>query len=167
VENGICAGGQKKTRLGGPYPRKDAHSGIDFRIQRKIQAYNKDDAPPRRVKPVPIIIIIFIVAQAFRDTWFVDEMAISDMIMISFFFLLQPGEYMGTVSDDAAFKLQYVGLYVQGRKLDLSSASVTELKAATSASYTFTRQKNGNHNEKLVQGLISNPWCCPVKTTVR
>jgi hypothetical protein len=65
-------------------------------------------------------------------------MAVADMIFIAFFFLLQPGEYTGTISDDAAFRLQDVGLYIQGRKLDLFAASDAELKISTSASYTFT-----------------------------
>jgi hypothetical protein len=80
---------------------------MDFRIQFQIKAYKKDDAPPKRVKPVSIIIIIFIIAQAFGDTRSEEGMAIADMITITFFFLLRSGEYTGTVSDDAAFKMQY------------------------------------------------------------
>jgi hypothetical protein len=65
-----------------------------------------------------------------------------------------------------AFKMQDVGLYIQGRKLDFFTAADTEVKSATSASYTFTTQNNGNLNKKLVQGLNGDPWCCPVKSTV-
>jgi hypothetical protein len=152
---------------GGPDPRKDSHGGIDFQIQRQIKAYKKEDAPPKRVKPVPILIIIFIAAQAFGDTRSDKAMAIADMITIAFFFLLRPGEYTGTLSDDAAFKMQDVGLYIEGCKLDLFSANDANIKSATSAYYTFTTQKNGNRNEKLVQGLSDDPWCCPAKATVR
>jgi hypothetical protein len=63
--------------------------------------------------------------------------------------------------------MQDVGLYIQGCKLDLFAVNDTEIKSATSASYTFTTQKNINCNEKLVQGLSGDPWCCPVKATVR
>jgi hypothetical protein len=166
VEDDIRAVGQVFARLGAPDPRKDAHGGIDFLIQRQIKAYKKDDDPPRRVKPIPIPIIIVIVAQTFGDTRSDEEMAIADMIVIAFF-LLRPGEYTGTISDDVAFKLQDVGLYVQGRKLDLLAAPESELRMATSASYTFTTKNNGNRNEKVVQGLSGDPWCCPVKATVR
>jgi hypothetical protein len=62
--------------------------------------------------PAPIIIIVFIMTQTFYDTRTDGEMAIADMTMINFFFLLQPGEYTGRVSDDAAFKLQDVHLYI-------------------------------------------------------
>jgi hypothetical protein len=110
------------------------------------------------VKPVPIIIIIFIAAQAFGDTRSEEEMAIADMITIAFFFLLLSGEYTITLSDDAAFKMQDVVLYIQGCKVDLFAANTDEVKSATSASYTFTTQKNGNRNEKMVQGLSGDNW---------
>jgi hypothetical protein len=153
-------------QIGAPDPCKDTHGGIDFRIQRQIKAYNKEDSPQHPVKPVTIIIIVFIMAHAFGDTRTDGEMAITGMITSTFFFLLQPGEYTDTVSDDAAFKLQDVHLYIQGRRLDSYNSSTAELKAAISVSYTFTAHKNGNRNEKIVQGLIGDPWCCPVKATV-
>jgi hypothetical protein len=107
---------------------------------------------------VPIIIIIFIMAEAFRDTRTDAEMVCADMITIAFFLMLQTGEYTGTMSDDAAFKMQYVHLYIQGRRLDSYLASTPELKSATSVSYTFTAQKNGNRNGESVQGLSSDTW---------
>jgi hypothetical protein len=116
---------------------------------------------------VLIITIIFILAQAFGKTRDTAEMAIADMIVIAFLFFLRQGEYTGTLSDDAAFKIEDVSLYIQGHKLDFTTASDAEIKASTSASYTFTTQKNNNCNEKVVQGLTGDPWCCPVKATVR
>jgi hypothetical protein len=92
VEDGLHAVGQAHTQLGAPDPRKNSHGGIDFWIQRQIKPYKKDDAPPRCVKPIPVIIIIFITAQAFGDTCSEEEMAIADMITIAFFFLLRPGD---------------------------------------------------------------------------
>jgi hypothetical protein len=151
---------QAQARLPPPHPRKDAHGGIDFRIQHQIKAYKKDAAPTLRVKPVPIIVIIFIVAQAYGNTREVAEMAIANMIVIACFFLLRPGEYTNTLADDATFKIEDISLCVQGCKLDFSMASDAEIKASTSASYTFTTQKNNNHNEKVVQGLTSDPCCC-------
>jgi hypothetical protein len=57
VEDILRAVSQAHARLGAPDPRKDHHGGIDFRIQRQIKAYAK---PLRRVKLVPIIIIVYI-----------------------------------------------------------------------------------------------------------
>jgi hypothetical protein len=111
VEDGLRVVGQAHARLRAPDPRKDSHWGIDFLIQRQIKAYTKEDSPPRLVKPVPII-IIFIMAQAFEDTRTDAEMAIADMITITFFLLLRPGKYTGIMSDDAAFKLKDSHLYI-------------------------------------------------------
>jgi hypothetical protein len=136
VEDGIRAVGQAHARLGSLDPRKDARGGIYLRIQHQIKAYKKDDAPPLRVKPVPIIIII--VAQAYGDMREVAKMAIANMSVIAFFYFLCPGGYTGTLADDATFKIEDVSLYVQGRKLDFGTASDAEIKASTSESYTFT-----------------------------
>jgi hypothetical protein len=81
--------------------------------------------------------------------------AIFDMIVFVFFFLFRPGGYEGTYSDDAAFKLQYVSLYIQGRRLDSITVSDRELEDVTSTSYMFSTKKNGHSNDKFVQGLIS------------
>jgi hypothetical protein len=84
--------GQAYTQLPPPDPCKDSRGGIDFRIQHQIKAYKKDDSPPKCVKPAPIIIIIIIfIAHSFGDTHLEEEMAIADMITITFFFLLRPG----------------------------------------------------------------------------
>jgi hypothetical protein len=152
---------------GGLDPRKECHGGIDFRIQRQLRAYKKEDAPPKRVKPIPILIIIYILAQAYGDQRKDPELAIADMITIAFFFLLHPGEFTGTMLDDTPFRLQDVGLYIGPRKLDLTRASDAELDSATSVSYTFTTQKNGVKDEKVVQGPSGNGLCCPVKASIR
>jgi hypothetical protein len=158
VDDGLRAVGQAHARLGGGGTQRFTwwHR---LRIQRQINAYTKEGSPPGWAKPVPIIIIFFIVTQTFGDTRTDAEMAIADMIPIAFFFLLHPGEYTITMSDHAALKLQDVHFYIQGRRLDSCITSTPELKAATSLSYTFTSQKNGNHNEKIVQGLRGDPWC--------
>jgi hypothetical protein len=117
------------------------------------------------VKPIPII-IIYILAQAYDNHRSDSDLAVADMIVIAFFFLLRPGEYTGTTSYDAPFRLQDVNLYIGGRKLDSATASLAELHAATSVSYKFTTQKNGIRDEKLVQGRSGSGLCFPVKATV-
>jgi hypothetical protein len=89
------------------------------------------------------------------------------MITITFFFLLRPGEYTGTTMDDMPFWLESVALYVRDRRLDVMTASFVELDAATSVSYTFTTQKNGTRDKKLVQGLSGDSKCCPITATAR
>ena len=69
-------------------------------------------------------------------------MSLADIICIAFFFLLHPGEYAGTTSDDTAFTLNDVYLYLGKQKLSLTTATDTELIAATSCALHFTTQKN-------------------------
>jgi hypothetical protein len=84
------------------------------------------------------------------------------MITIAFFFLLQPGEYTGTTINDTPFRWQYVHLYIGPRRLDNMLCSEAEVHDATSVYYTFTTQKNGIRNEKIVHGLSGTGLCCPV-----
>jgi hypothetical protein len=77
------------------------------------------------------------------------------------------GGYTGTASDNIPFQLQDVNLYSHGRHLDMLTASAVDLGVATLMSYTFTTQKNGHRNEKVVQGSSGDSLCCPVKATIR
>jgi hypothetical protein len=167
VEDALRAVGQAHARLGAPDPRKDHHGKIDFRIQRQLKAYEKSDNPPRRVKPIPMLVILCILEQAYGNNRTLADTAIADMICIAVFFLLRPGEYTGTTSDDTPFRLEDVGVYIHDRKIDNAFASDAEHDSATSVSYTFTTQKNGTRDEKLVQGRSGNALCCPVRATIR
>jgi hypothetical protein len=156
VEDAIRAVGQAYAQLGGADPRRDTFWGIDFRIQRQIKSYHKVDDPPRRVKPIPITIIVYIMSSAFGRERNEEDLAIADMITITLFFLLRPGEYTGTTADDTPFRLEDVALYIRDRRLDVMTASFVEIDAATSVSYEFTTQNNGTRDEKLMQGLSGN-----------
>jgi hypothetical protein len=116
---------------------------------------------------VPIIIIVYILNMAYDAARDVASMSIADMICIASFFLLRPGEYTGTTTDDTPFRLQDVGLYIRDRKLNLFQCWDAEFDAATYVSYTFTTQKNGTRDENIVQGRSGNAICCPVWATIR
>jgi hypothetical protein len=96
-----------------------------------------------------------------------DTQAIADMIAITFFFLLRPGEYTGTTSDDTPFRLQDVHLYIGTRRLDTMLCTNAEINAATSVSYTFTTQKNDIRKKKIIHGLSGTGICCPVRATTQ
>jgi hypothetical protein len=83
VEDALRDVGQAHARLGPPDPRKDHHGKIDFRIQRDIKAYEKSDNPPRRVKPIPMSVILYILEQAYGDSRTLANTAIADMICIA------------------------------------------------------------------------------------
>ena len=66
----------------------------------------------------------------------------SQLLVYSFFFLLRPGEYSGTTTDNQAFTLNDVYLYLGKQKLSLATATDSDLEAATSYALHFTTQKN-------------------------
>jgi hypothetical protein len=118
------------------------------------------------VKHVPII-IMYILQMTYDETHPVATRAIVNMIFITFFFLLRPGEYTGTTYDETTFWLEDVDDYIRERELDFFQCSDADLDATTSVPYTFTTQNNGTHDEKLVQGRGENSLCCPIRDTVR
>jgi hypothetical protein len=113
-----------------------------------------------------MLVILYILEQAHVDNRTLADTAIADMICIAVFFLLRPGEYTGTTTDDTPFRLEDVVVYIRDRKLDIVFGSDAEIDSATSVSYTFTTQKNGTRDEKLVQGRSGNALCCPVRATI-
>jgi hypothetical protein len=153
--------------LGGRYICKDAYGDIDFRIYRQFRAYTKEDDPPSRAKPVPIIVIVYILQQAFGNLPLPDRQAVADMCNIAFYFIVRPGEYTGTTSDHTPFRLQDVALHVGTRRLDNMLASLTDIQTVDSVSYTFTTQKNGTKGKILTHVLSGDALACPVKANIR
>ena len=153
--------------MGSTDPRVDVHNDIDFRLSRMISAWKREDPPPNRVKPIPIQIIRRIALLASTAT---DDLtkATADMIIIAFFFLMRPGEYTDTSSEDACpFKLEDVQLFIGQRRIDLATASDDLIRQATFASLTFTWQKNGVRGEVIGLALSGDPYLCPVKAIIR
>lgn len=168
VEDALRAVGQKCTSVGAKDIRKDCSGSTDFRLRRQIRSYKRLDGPPSRVKPLPITIIMYILHQAHRKYHNLhDRKALADIITIAFYFLLRPGEYTGTTSDDAPFRLNDITLYLGQRPLNTLTAPLHEIQAATAVGYMFTTQKNGIKGEKLLHSRSGNPWCCPVYATTR
>lgn len=158
--------GQTFQGVGSPDPRLNTFGKVDFRLSRMISAWKKQDPPPHRVKPVPIRVIraISFVAQASTDPLVV---GISDMITIAFFFLLRPGEYTATNSDTQPFQFKSVQLFIGDYRLNLQTASASQLLSATFAALTFDKQKNGVEGEVIGLAKSGDPYLCPVKAIAR
>jgi hypothetical protein len=115
----------------------------------------KDAPSPSRVKPVSILVIVYILNLTHSADRKDDEQSISDI------------EYTGTTTEGAFFCMQDVSLYIGDRRLDTMSASYAELEAATYVAYTFTTQKNGKCGEKMIHSRSSNALCCPIYASIR
>jgi len=170
VEDYLRAVAQTFLSVGASDPRLNTASKTDFRIQRMLAAWKKQDPPATRVKPVPISVIrrIAYVAQHLPPNSHL-LLAVTDMIIIAFFFLLRPGEYTDTtITDTTPFTFQDVQLSIGDKRLDLQLASEAELlHTSTSVSLTFTTQKNGIPNEVIRLGRTGDPFLCPVMAIAR
>jgi hypothetical protein len=167
VEDAIRAVAQAHTVLGAKDPHKDNFGKIDDRLTRQLRSYSKADPPPKRVKPVPITLVLYILRLAYSLECSEDTQVIADMICIVFYFLLRPGEYSGSTSEAHPFVLNNVTLHLSSRPLNYMMAPLAQIRTATLVTYTFPRQKNNNRNEQVAHGRSNHPLCCPVKATIR
>ena len=69
-------------------------------------------------------------------------------------------------SSDNLFRLKDLALWIGSRALDILQCPVADLHAATSATLTFTRQKNGVRNETIGHGRSGHPTLCPALSLV-
>ena len=166
VEEYLRSVGQTFLKLGEIDPRLNKSGTIDFRLQRMLASYTKEDPPPNRVKPVPVQVLrrIFAVAATMTDPHFT---CIADMIGLAFFFLLRPGEYARSPSDSTPFELRDVQLFLGQLRLNLATATEAQLLTATFASLTFRDQKNGVKGEVVGLSHSGDPHLSPTKILAR
>lgn len=166
AEDTLRSVGQAFAGMGAPDPRYTPQGKMDFRLTRQLKYYAKQDPSPNRVKPVPLTVIrhVLFAALAAANP---SSIAIADMIVIAFFFLLRPGEYTGTPSDTSPFRLCDARLSVGGCYLDPATCSDAALQSATFTSLTFTNQKNGVRGEVIGLGRSKDPNLCPVLAIIR
>lgn len=154
--------------MGADDPRLNSANKIDFRLQRMVAAWKKEDPPSNRVKPIPIKVLrrIAFIISTLDETAAVLH-ATADMIFMAFFYLLRPGEYTDAPSDTVPFTFQDVILSIGDMRLNLKTASDAQLLAASTGSLTFTKQKNGVENEVIRLGRSGDPIICPVRSIAR
>jgi hypothetical protein len=152
--------------LGKADPRLDLNYRIDFRLQRMLRAYAKDDPPPNRVKPVPVPVLrrIFSISFATQDP---TNHALADMIGLAFFFLLRPGEYTDKSTDSHPFEIRDVQLFFGQQRLDCIQATDAQLLSATFGSLTFRTQKNGVRGEVVGLAHSGDPLLSPPRILAR
>ena len=152
--------------MGAADPRVNSAGSIDFRLQRMLSAWKKEDPPPHRVKPVPVQVlrrILFIASQSPCPLL----KATADMIVLAFFFLLRPGEYTASSSETQPFDFQSVQLFIGGRRLNFNTATEAEILQSRFGSLTFDRQKNGVRGEVIGLGISGDSLLCPVRALGR
>lgn len=165
VEDALRAVGQAYAGMGAPDPRLNTHGDVDFRLTTLFQSWKKDDAPPVRVKPLPLSVVARVWAHAQLESCRMAAQAAADCLVLGFYFLLRPGEYLGAPKHPTGgplFRLRDVQLWIGSRSLDTLTCPLSELLAATFVCLTFREQKNGVRNETIGHGRSGHPHLCPV-----
>ena len=146
-----------------PDPRMNVHGHLDFCLTSLYQVWLKVDDPPSRVKQLPLGLFHQTVQLALTENT-PAALAAADCLVIGYFFLLCPGEYIGlpVEATDTLFRVRDLQLWIGSRALAIFDCTVPELQAATFATLTFTRQKNGVRKETVGHGRSSHPVLCPV-----
>ena len=168
VEDYVRFIGQTFLHMGAKDLRLDSSGNMDFRLKRTWAAWKKEDPPPNRVKPVPIRVIRHIANLAHSSSDINNHYrATADMIILAFFFLLRPGEYIDSNSESSPFRLEDVQLFIGDARLCLQTSPPERLRRASFASLTFTNQKNGVRGEVIGLSRSGDPILCPVRTILR
>lgn len=151
AEDAVRLISQTFQMLGLGDPRTDpATRRMDSRWTRLWKDWKHYDDPPKRVKPIPLGILLE--AQRLADeSGSIALQATARMMWVAFFFLCRPGEYCATVDGNHFFRLCDVALKFGSHVLDLERAPDAELRAAAYAELEFTDQKNHNRGEKVGQ----------------
>lgn len=167
MEDALRSVGQAFAGLGAPDPRLNQFGALDFRLTALLGAWKKADAPPTRIKPLPLQLVHAAITIAHRDGTPLAQCA-AECLVVGFYFLLRPGEYTGVPRHqcDDLFRLQDVSLWIGTRKLDPLTCPCPDLLSTTFATLTFTSQKNGVRGETIGHSRSGHPSLCPVLSLV-
>ena len=128
--------------------------------QTTISNLSRQDPPPSWVKTIPLQVLhqLACVAASYNNQ---ELQAVTDVIIIAFFFLLWPGEYTGTKYDSSPFHLSYVTFSVGRTLFDTATDTDNELVATIFVILVFTTSKDGMRGEKIGHGATGDPPLCP------
>ena len=95
-----------------------------------------------------------------------ETQCVCDMIIVAYFFLLRPGEYIGAKSDSTPFRMCDIK-FSCGRAVFDHKSEKQDLRSATMVMLLFTTEKNGVKGEVVGQGPSRDPLLCPRDTLAR
>ena len=166
VEDALRSVGQAFSALGASDPRESAPNKIDFRLQRQLRGYKRNDPAPARVRPIPWPALREAQRIALSSAGTEKECTLVDLMWIAYFFLLRPGEYLYTTGEHA-FRLQDIVLRIGSVDHNATNVNLEQASESNFIGLTFTEQKNGVKGEIIGLTPSGDPWACAVKAIVR
>jgi len=163
VEAALRAVGQALAAMGFRDPRLTPSGALDLRLQRLLASYERHDPGPDRQKPIPLHVIIH-AATALASDSSNRAHAISDMLLLTYYFLLRPGEYAFSNNADATpFRVKHAHFFCGDRRLHWATAMPRDWSEVTKVALEFDRQKNGVRGEMVGLAPSGHDQWCPVK----
>jgi hypothetical protein len=95
-----------------------------------------------------------------------DNLAVANMILIAFFFLMRPGEHTVT-TNNMPVKLKDIQFHVGAQRFNAATIPLDLLHATSFVVYTYDTQKNAQRNEAIGLGRSGAGGCCPVEATAQ
>jgi hypothetical protein len=171
VEDALMAVGQGITALGEPDPRKEVPGAQRNHplLASFLKALRDADCPATRAYPINLTIL----RELTRLTNLNDpaSLAVRDLCIIGFFWLLRPAEYLFSTGRgrSEAFRLCDVSFTADNRVFLASTAPLNDLTVSriTRATLTFNDQKNAVRGEQISHTITSDPILCPCKALAR
>ena len=155
VSNALLSVAQKFTRMGTEDPWKTVHGVIDYQIQSQLRSFENNNLTPVRVKCVPITLVVHALLFAYQTNPTLECRVIANMECIAIFSCLRPSKYTGPTTDDQAFALDDVALFIRTRRLIMSILlNLNYLR--------LRRSKNNNRGIISAYACSTNVLCCPV-----
>ena len=176
VADALAAVGQGMANLGAGDPRK-AYPGARENhplLTAFLRALANDDDPATRACPVNLTIIeaLFTTLDVDHPRWGSFNAHVIDIILVAFFWLLRPAEYLEGSGDtrSEAFEFQDVEFNIENRYYHAPTAPLNDERIILRMSHshlTFSDQKNAVRGEKIGHQANDHPVLCPVKALAR
>jgi hypothetical protein len=122
------------------------------------------------VRPVPLKLLVHIydTVASLPDAT-ARQVAVADLAIMAFFFLLRPGEYCKSGPDTKShpFRLRDVTFHIGDATYNAATAPTHRIQQADYVALYFTTQKNGVRGEAIGHGLSGHPTACPLRVIRR
>ena len=145
-------------------PRYGDQLTMALELTQLHRAHSKADPPPHKVKPIPIDIVRW-ASQHTPNT--PKGRAISNAIIVGYFWLLRPGEYTYCRKYNHPIRLQDTTLRTATSFLNGASAPPTVIPTASHVTLNFPDQKNGEKEAPVTHGDTSDSLLSPVQAVLR